>query len=67
MPNILALLTCLTLQTNRTSLKQLGCIIEGMFPMLGISRWIRKEGSYRNIQRFCYSQKKYCHVFVVIV
>ncbi len=45
MANILALLTCLTLQIDSISLKQLGCIIQGMFAMtgrvtmLGISRW----------------------------
>lgn len=43
MANILALLTCLTLQINSTSLKQLGCIIHGIFPILAISRWIGKK------------------------
>jgi hypothetical protein len=48
MADILALLTCLTLQLDNTSLKQLGCIIRGMFAMsgrvtmLGISRWTGK-------------------------
>jgi putative transposase len=35
MANILALLTCLTLQIDSTSLKQLGCILQGMFAMTG--------------------------------
>jgi putative transposase len=65
MPDILALLTCLTLQLDNTSLKQLGCIIQGMFAMsgrvtmLGISRWTGKGGSYRTIQRFCHSPKNW--------
>ncbi len=65
MANILALLTCLTLQIDSISLKQLGCIIQGMFAMtgrvtmLGISRWTGKGGSYRTIQRFCHSPKNW--------
>ncbi len=65
MPNILALLTCLTFHLDHTSLKQLGCIIQGMFAMsgrvtmLGISRWTGKGGSYRTIQRFCHSPKNW--------
>ena len=61
MPNILALLSCLTLELNSTSLKRLGCIVQallamsGRVSMLGISRWAGKGGSYRTIQRFFYS------------
>ena len=60
MPNILALLTCLTFDMNNTTLKQLACIIQALFAMtgrvtmLGISRWAGKGGSYRTIQRFCH-------------
>ncbi len=65
MPDILALLTCLTFQIDDTSWKQLGCIIQGMFAMsgrvtmLGISRWTGKGGSYRTIQRFCHRPKNW--------
>ena len=61
MPEILALLSCLTFELNSTSLKHLGCIIQAMLAMsgrvtmLGISRWGGKGGSYRTIQRFFYS------------
>ena len=60
MPNILALLTCLTFDMDNTTLKQLACIIQALFAMtgrvtmLGISRWAGKGGSYRTIQRFCH-------------
>lgn len=65
MPNILALLTCLTFDMDDTSLRQLACIIQAMFAMtgrvtmLGISRWAGKGGSYRTIQRFCYRPKNW--------
>lgn len=65
MPNILALLTCLTFHIDNTTLKQLACIIQAMFAMtgrvtmLGISRWAGKGGSYRTIQRFCYYPKNW--------
>ncbi len=65
MPNILALLTCLTFHIDHTSLKQLGCIIQAMFAisgrvtMLGISRWAGKGGSYRTIQRFCHQPQNW--------
>lgn len=60
MPNILALLTCLTFHIDHTTLKQLSNIIQAMFAMtgrvtmFGISRWAGKGGSYRTIQRFCH-------------
>jgi len=61
MPDILALLSCLTLDLDSTSLKHLGCIVQallamsGRVTMLGISRWAGKGGSYRSIQRFFYN------------
>ena len=65
MPNILALLTCLTFDIDNTTLKQLACIIQALFAvtgrvtMLGLSRWAGKGGSYRTIQRFCYHPKNW--------
>lgn len=60
MPDILALLSCLTLDLDSTSLKHLGIIVQallaisGRVTMLGLSRWSGKGGSYRTIQRFFY-------------
>ena len=65
MPDILTLLSCLIFDLNNTSLKHLGCIIQGMLAMsgrvtmLGISRWAGKGGSYRTIQRFFHSPKNW--------
>ena len=64
MPEILALLSCLTFDLNDTSLKHLSCIIHAMLAMsgrvtmLGISRWGGKGGSYRTIQRFFVSPQE---------
>jgi len=58
MPEILTLLSCLILDLDSSSLKQLSCIVPAMLSMsgrvtmLGLSRWARKGGSYRSIQRF---------------
>ena len=60
MPEILTLLSCLSLDLNSTTLKHLSIIIaallsmSGRVTMLGISRWAGKGGSYRTIQRFFY-------------
>ena len=65
MPDILALLTCLIFELEKTDLKHLGCIIQAMLAMsgrvtmLGISRWAGKGGSYRTIQRFFHSPKNW--------
>ncbi|ELS03252.1 transposase family protein [Xenococcus sp. PCC 7305] len=65
MPEILALLSCLTFDLNNTSLKHLSVIIQAMLAMtgrvtmLGISRWAGKGGSYRTIQRFFSSPKNW--------
>ena len=58
MPNIISLLVCLEQSVDRTTLKQLSCILVSMLTMtgrvtmLGISRWTEKGGSYRTVQRF---------------
>ena len=65
MPDILTLLSCLIFDLNDTSIKQMGCIIQGILAMsgrvtmLGISRWAGKGGSYRTIQRFFSSPKNW--------
>ena len=65
MPDILGLLSCLIFDLDKTSIKQLGGIIEGILAlsgrvtMLGISRWAGKGNSYRTIQRFFHSPKNW--------
>ena len=65
MPDILTLLSCLIFDLNNTSIKQMGCIIQGILAMsgrvtmLGISRWAGKGGSYRTVQRFFHSPKNW--------
>ena len=65
MPDILTLLSCLIFDFDNTSIKQMGCIIQGMLAMSGrvsmrgISRWAGKGGSYRTIQRFFSSPKNW--------
>ena len=58
MPDIIAVLQCLSQCLDKTTLRQLSCIVSAMLAMtgrvtmLGISRWTEKGGSYRTIQRF---------------
>ena len=58
MGSIDALLECLTLCTDTTTLRHLGLIVPallsmtGRVTMLGISRWTEQGGSYRTVQRF---------------
>ena len=58
MSSVDALLQCLTLCTDTTTLRHLGVIVPallsmtGRVTMLGISRWTEQGGSYRTIQRF---------------
>ena len=58
MSSIDALLQCLSLCTEATTLRHLSVIVPALFAMtgritmLGISRWTDKGGSYRTIQRF---------------
>jgi len=58
MLEIYALLQCLTVCLDATSLRQLGAIVPaflsmtGRVTMLGISRWTDEGGSYRTVQRF---------------
>jgi putative transposase len=57
MPEIMALLVCLSQCVEPTTLRQLGLVIEAMLSisgrvtMRGLSRWSGKGGSYRTIQR----------------
>jgi putative transposase len=58
MPDIVIILGCLSQCVEKTTLRQLNCIIPallamtGRVTMLGLSRWTEKGGSYRTIQRF---------------
>ena len=58
MPDIIVVLQCLSQCLDKTTLRQLSCIVPAMLAMtgrvtmLGISRWTEKGGSYRTIQRF---------------
>ena len=58
MPDIVIVLGCLSQCVEKTTLRQLNCIIPallamtGRVTMLGLSRWTEKGGSYRTIQRF---------------
>ena len=58
MPDIIIVLHCLSQCLDKTTLRQLSCIVPAMLAMtgrvtmLGISRWTEKGGSYRTIQRF---------------
>jgi putative transposase len=57
MPDIMAVLACLSQCVEPTTLRQLGRVIEalltisGRVTMKGLSRWSSKGGSYRTIQR----------------
>jgi len=56
--DIIIVLHCLSQCLDKTTLRQLGCIVPavlamtGRVTMLGISRWTEPGGSYRTIQRF---------------
>jgi len=58
MPDIIVVLQCLSQCVDKTTLRQLNCIVAAMLAMtgrvtmLGISRWTEQGGSYRTIQRF---------------
>ena len=71
MPEVYALLQCLTVCLDSTMLGQLDVIapailaMTGRVTMLGISRWTEKGGSYRTVQRFfntsiCWVQVQWC-------
>ena len=55
---ILSLFACFSPLISTTSIRQLAIIAEAVFSMtgrvtmLGISRWARRGGSYRTVQRF---------------
>ncbi|NJN99584.1 MAG: transposase [Anaerolineales bacterium] len=56
--DIIIVLQCLSQCLDKTTLRQLSCIVPAMLAMtgrvtmLGISRWTELGGSYRTIQRF---------------
>ena len=58
MIDIIIVLQCLGQCVDKTTLRQLSCIVPAMLAMtgrvtmLGLSRWTEKGGSYRTIQRF---------------
>jgi putative transposase len=58
MVEIIIVLQCLSQCVDKTTLRQLSCIVPAMLAMtgrvtmLGLSRWTEAGGSYRTIQRF---------------
>lgn len=58
MPDIMLILSCLSQSVDKTSLRRLGCLVEGLLAMTGrvtmrgLSRWTERGGSYRTLQRF---------------
>ena len=58
MIDIIVVLQCLSQCLDKTTLRQLTCIVPAMLAMtgrvtmLGIARWTEKGGSYRTVQRF---------------
>jgi hypothetical protein len=68
MTDIISLLSCLSQTIDATTLCRLSYIVEallsmtGRVTMLGISRWTRKGGSYRTIQRFFNTTISWCQV-----
>jgi putative transposase len=58
MPDIMLMLSCLSQSVDKTSLRRLGCLVEGLLAMTGrvtmrgLSRWTTCGGSYRTLQRF---------------
>ncbi len=68
MPDIITVLQCLSQCVDKTTLRQLSCIVPAMLAMpgrvtmLGLSRWTDKGGSYRTIQRFFNSPIKWAKV-----
>lgn len=61
MADIMLVLTCLSYELDKTSQRRLSRIVEAMLSMTGritmrgLSRWSKRGGSYRTIQRWCYS------------
>jgi DDE superfamily endonuclease len=68
MPEIMALLVCLSQCVEPTTLRQLGRVIEAMLSisgrvtMRGLSRWSGKGGSYRTIQRVFNTSLHWCQL-----
>ena len=58
MIDIMLILSCLNQCLDKTSVRRLSCIAEGLLAMtgrvtmLGLSRWTARGGSYRTVQRF---------------
>ena len=73
MSEVTALLQCLSLCLDRTTVRRLTVIVpeildmNGRVTMLGRSRWAGKGGSYRTIQRFFTTNIAWCHVHWVCV
>jgi putative transposase len=51
MPDIMLILNCLSQHVDRTTLRRLGCLVEGLLAMtgrvtmLGLSRWTERGGA----------------------
>jgi len=73
MDAILPLLTCLSGEMTRTTIRQLSRIalamlsMTGRVTMLGLSRWTRTGGSYRTIQRFFHTPLPWAAILWVFV
>lgn len=73
MPEIMAVLACLSQCTEPTPLRQLTRVIEallaisGRVTMKGLSRWSGKGGSYRTIQRFFTTQVNWLQLNWLII
>ena len=68
MPEIMALLVCLSQCVEPTTLRQLGRVIEAMLSisgrvtMRGLSRWSGNGGSDRTIQRLFNTSVRWCQL-----
>ena len=68
MPDIMALLACVSQSIEPTPFRQLGRVIEAMLSMSGrvtmrgLSRWCGTGGSDRTIQRFFNTSVNWCHL-----
>lgn len=67
--DIIALLACLAPYVKRTTLRQMVTVVPailamtGRITMLGISRWTKKGGSYRTVQRFYHTVMPWALLF----
>ena len=71
METILTYLQCIAPYVSKTTLKQMGVMVQaivtmtGRVTMLGISRWTEEGGSYRTVQRFFHEAMPWALMFVL--